>query len=206
MQIISGHIQRAIILFVRRPILGKVKTRLAQELGDARALEIYRLLLCHTHYILATSDARLYVYYSDAIEEVDMWSDIAHSKRLQVTGDLGARMQHAFDEVLTDHDHALIIGSDCAQLRQHHITHAWRLLESEDVVIGPTYDGGYYLLGIKAMHPSLFDEMPWSTERVAELTIKRAADAGLKTGQIDKLSDIDYKEDWDEYGSPYILP
>ena len=109
----SQH-QKGLILFVRKPELGKVKSRLAASLGDEKALEIYNLLLAHTRKVIADIDARVYVYYSEEIEPDDLWSEVAHAKKQQSKGDLGRRMASAFEEILQSCQNVIIIGSDCA--------------------------------------------------------------------------------------------
>jgi len=202
---VKVEFERAIILFVRKPQLSRVKTRLAADVGDVRALEIYNLLLSHTHQVVSKVDAQVYVFYAEEIETDDLWSDIAYRKVTQVNGDLGAKMKVAFSTVLQSCKNVLIIGSDCAQLRPKHLEEAWSKLETEDLVIGPSMDGGYYLLGIKAAYNEMFDDIPWSTEAVAKLTKERAQKLGLSMVELDTLSDIDYREDWEKYGAPFIL-
>ena len=103
--------QRGLILFVRKPELGKVKTRLAADLGEHRALDIYKLLLSHTCQVLAELDAQVYVYYSTEIDQDDLWTEVAHAKKQQSKGDLGNRMLSAFDDVLHSCENVIIIGS-----------------------------------------------------------------------------------------------
>ncbi len=196
---------RAIILFVRKPELGKVKTRLAAEVGVERALEIYNLLLAHTKEVVSQVDAQLYVFYAGEVVQNDLWTSVAYTKELQEERDLGGRMLLAFQSVLQNCQSVLIIGSDCAQLRPTHLEEAWSKLESSDLVIGPSIDGGYYLLGMKKAHESLFLNMAWSTDTVADVTRERVSRLGLSIDELEVLSDIDYKEDWDLYGAPFIL-
>ena len=189
----------AVIVFAKNPRLGKVKTRLAQGVGDDMALAIYRELLHHTREVVSDLNVSSYLYYDDHIADDD-WSDEIFNKRVQCQGNLGLRMKTAFAEVCIQHKHVLIVGSDCPQLSSFHIEDAVSHLESHDVVIGPTFDGGYYLLGMKDVHEPLFDDIPWSTEEVFQITIDRARFLSLSVGLLPRLSDIDYKEDWDQYG------
>lgn len=190
---------RALIIFVRSPKLGKVKTRLANEVGDEKALSIYKQLLAHTREQSVEVDATRLLFYSDEIIEDD-WSIDHFKKHLQVDGDLGDKMLAAFEEALTFCDTAIIIGSDCPQLNSSIIDKAFDKLEKQDVVIGPTYDGGYYLIGMKKIHKELFLDMTWSTSEVCDETKNRVSESNLSYSLMTVLSDIDYKEDWDKYG------
>lgn len=192
-------LSQSLIIFVRSPKLGKVKTRLAKAVGDQEALSIYIRLLTHTREVAEQVDATRHLFYSDEIIE-DEWSTDYFQKALQADGDLGVKMQHAMSTALKTSNKAIIIGSDCAQLNSSLIVSAYEALDQHDVVIGPTYDGGYYLLGVKKVHKELFEDMTWSVESVFDETVRRITNKGLSYSTLDKLSDIDYKEDWDKYG------
>jgi len=112
----------------------------------------------------------------------------------------GDKIKAAFREVFEVVDQAIIIGSDCAQLDSSHIQSAVDQLEKHDVVIGPTLDGGYYLLGMNGNYETLFEDINWSTETVLQETINKANQQTISVKLIDKLSDIDYIEDWEQYG------
>ena len=88
-------------------------------------------------------------------------------------------MKEAFSEALKGHEKAIIIGSDCPQLSTPIIQEAFDALDHHDTVIGPTYDGGYYLLGMKNLYPFLFDDMRWSVDDVFNTTISRMQEHGL---------------------------
>lgn len=137
--------------------------------------------------------------------EDDDWADDMYQKRLQVEGNLGNKLSIAFEEVLSLHEKAIVIGSDCAQLRVHHIQQSIDALDDSDLVMGPTYDGGYYLLGMKSLQLELFKDMPWSTDAVAHMTLAKAQTFGLSNFQLEMLSDIDVVEDWEQYGKNFIL-
>lgn len=192
-------LKNALIIFVRSPKLGKVKTRLAKEVGDEEALSIYIRLLTHTREVAEQVQATRHLFYSDEIIEDD-WSNEYFNKSLQEIGDLGDKMQHAISTALRTNEKVIIIGSDCAQLNSSIVEAAFNTLDQNDVVIGPTFDGGYYLLGVKKVHIELFQDMTWSVESVYEETVKRIKKKGLSFATLKKLSDIDYKEDWDKYG------
>lgn len=189
-----------LIVFIKNPELGKVKTRLAKDVGDEQALKIYNSLLTFTRNVTLEVDVQRFLFYDTQVAIDDDWSNSDFNKRTQPDGDLGDRMKHAFKEVLDAHDKAIIVGSDCPQLSPDIIRQAFAFLDDHDVVTGPTYDGGYYLLGMKALHPFVFDDMIWSTDRVFSTTRERIAANGFSLATLDRLSDVDYKEDWDRYG------
>ena len=121
-------------------------------------------------------------------------------KKTQKGEDLGQRMSNAFDDVLSRHEKVIIVGSDCPQLSPKIINDAFGFLDKSDLVLGPTYDGGYYLLGIKKMYPFLFSGIKWSTETVLSQTLQKAETHQLHHKLLVKLSDVDYAVDWEDHG------
>lgn len=128
-----------------------------------------------------------------------MWSDEHFIKSVQSDGDLGNRMSSAFQTVLTMESKAVIIGSDCPEINKETVEEAFMRLDSHDVVIGPTYDGGYYLIGMKAHHEELFNNIKWSSEDVYGSTIEAIERKGLSHFPLRKMHDLDYKEDLDRF-------
>ena len=192
---------RGVIVFVKNPEFGKVKTRLASTLGHDKALEIYLKLLNYTRDVLRDfNDITRFVYYSSFIDNNDEWSNQLFEKRLQDQGDLGSRITAAFQDVFHSCDQVVIIGSDCPQLTTGHIEEAFQMLKSNDVVIGPSHDGGYYLLGLNDYHSELFEDITWSTDQVFDQTLQIAKQKNLQVGRLEMLTDIDYAEDWEKYG------
>lgn len=186
----------ALIIFVKNPEKGKVKTRLAKDIGDEKAVDIYKKLLQHTFNITNELSVEKYVYYGGYIDWNDMWDLDVYSKRIQVEEDLGGRMIHAFGELYErEHDKVLIIGSDCNELSTEILQSAFNSLDDNDVVLGPTHDGGYYLIGMKKLHADLFSGKDWSTESVFEQTIRSIDENGLSYSVLPKLNDVDHKED-----------
>lgn len=194
--------KRALITFIKNPVKGAVKTRLAAEVGDHKALLIYLELMRHTREVARQIDAHRMLYYGTHIDEQDAWSAEHFDKKVQPCGDLGHRMETAFRTALEKADAAIIIGSDCASLTPEIVHEAFQKLEDTDVVLGPALDGGYYLLGMKQVHDFLFRNMIWSTDRVFTETTRRIEKAGLQFDTVTTLSDIDYAEDWEKYGWP----
>jgi len=189
---------RALIIFVKNPVLGQVKTRLAADVGEEKALKVYQELLKYTKAVSCQVSAKRYLFYANQIEENDAWSREAFLKKVQSGRDLGARMSNAFAEV--EEEKKVIIGSDCPQLLSEDIESAFHHLDRFDLVIGPANDGGYYLLGMKEVQRSLFKEMEWSTEKVFQETLNRAKAANLKVKVLRELVDLDTLQDLEEIG------
>jgi rSAM/selenodomain-associated transferase 1 len=186
-----------LLIFVRNPRLGKVKTRLAATMGDEAALKVYRQLLHHTHQVAADVDAERFVYYSDEIELGDVFHAAHFHKRVQRGADLGQRMENAFAEAFREGaQRVCIIGSDCADLEVGHLALAFSVLKENDVVVGPATDGGYYLLGMRSLVRDVFRNKQWSTDRVASDTLKDAERLGLQVGLLPELNDVDTELDW----------
>lgn len=185
-----------LLIFTKNPELGKCKTRLASTLGDEKALEIYVQLLDHTKNFSERVDCDKHVYYSKSIPKTDRWSSSVFDKRLQVEGDLGLKMNHAFKESFTaGYDKVVIIGSDCAEINEEDIDLAFKSLDEYDVVIGPAIDGGYYLLGMRELNSFLFQNKSWSTPKLIEETITDLKEHKKNVKLLKEKSDIDYEED-----------
>lgn len=185
-----------LLVFIKNPQLGRVKTRLAESIGEEAALAVYLKLLHYTRTISEKVDAERFVYYADFIDWLDQWSENHFNKKLQTGENLGERMANAFQFVFPKSKKAIIIGSDCAELDESIIQKAYEALDHNDVVIGPAKDGGYYLLGMNRYFPELFQDISWSTTQVFPETVKRIEENGLSYALLDTLSDIDYENDW----------
>ena len=156
----------------------------------------------HTRRIAQSLSVSRYLFYSQEINNNDDWSAVDFIKRIQFEGDLGEKMSHAFETVLKHQNKAIIIGSDCASLNVKIVEEAYEKLDKYDYVIGPAFDGGYYLLGMKVFTPSLFQKIAWSTETVFAQTKSKIEALGKSYYLLPTLSDIDYEEDWNKYGWP----
>ncbi len=188
--------KKGLILFVRNPVLGQVKTRLARTLGNDQALRIYRHLLAYTHSITRELDCDKFVFYADNINSHDLWENDRYHKRLQSGADLGQRMQQAFDTLFqARYEKVMIIGSDCLELTPEIIQKGFLQLEDKDIVIGPSSDGGYYLLGMKHLRPALFQGKTWSSASVLADTIADCLEQSLSHSLLPQLNDIDEEKD-----------
>lgn len=180
-----------LIIFVKNPVLGQVKTRLAAGIGNEKALEVYLQLLNITRNIALDASCTRNVFYSNEIVS-DEWEDDKFNKFIQEGNDLGERMKNAFEQIFAlGAKKAVIIGSDCPQLSSEIIENAFRLLDEKDVCIGPAKDGGYYLLGMKKLHPFLFEKKEWSSDSVFDDTVIDLMENRLSYGLLPKLSDVD---------------
>lgn len=198
---------QALVLFARVPELGRVKTRLAVTLGDARALAIYRGL---GHLVLArTRSHRLPSRHTvvahtpdDGGQAVRDWlGDDLHTEP-QGDGDLGARMSRALLRRIDEGaDCVMAIGTDCPELSVDLVDTAFAALADHDVVFGPATDGGYYLVGVHrrvvpSAMPVLFADIPWSSPDTLQASVDRAHREGLRVKLLAPRADIDTAEDW----------
>ena len=183
-----------LIIFTRNPILGKVKTRLAKTVGDKTALDIYTFLLEKTKEITLDSSCDKVVYYSEKIIKNDIWNCNSFRKEVQSGEDLGAKMKNSFyDAFENNYRKVVLIGSDIYDLESYHINEAFKKLDTNDVVMGPALDGGYYLIGLKKMHPKIFDNKKWGSSTVRKDTLKNLEKVDVHLLPI--LNDVDVIED-----------
>jgi len=183
-----------LIIFTRNPELGKVKTRLAKDVGDITAFKIYNFLLQHTVSVTRNLTVSKEVYYSEAIAQNDIWDPEIYAKKLQQGKGLGERMKNAFQEGFKNgYRNIIIIGSDLYDLQQDDLEKAFQLLHEKDAVIGPATDGGYYLLGMNQLFPEVFQEKEWGTSSVLEDTLKSLK--GKNIALLEARNDVDYYSD-----------
>lgn len=186
---------RHLIIFIKNPVLGKVKTRLSASIGKEKALSVYQDLLAQCRKLTAPINGLKYLYYSDTIAD-DEWSTATYYKALQKGDDLGLRMLNAITETYAKGNAKIVlIGSDCFDLQASHIEKAYDLLDEVDVVFGPANDGGYYLIGMQKPIPALFENMAWSTEDVLSESITICKREKLKHALLEELVDLDTFED-----------
>lgn len=186
--------ENLLLIFTRNPELGKVKTRLAKIVGNETALEIYKFLLQKTHDVSSKVTSDKAVYYSVKIRKHDFWSSKTYQKHQQIGEDLGIRMLNAFKNSFdANYKKVLIIGSDLYDLTSENIENSFNELDTNDVVIGPAEDGGYYLLGMNALHTNIFKNKEWGTSTVRKDTLDNLKDK--KVFLLPILNDIDVFED-----------
>ncbi|MCK5429835.1 MAG: TIGR04282 family arsenosugar biosynthesis glycosyltransferase [Anaerolineales bacterium] len=190
----------SLIIFVRFPHLGRVKSRLAISLGVETATGFYRR--CVEHILGESSkvlgEVQRYVFYSDRSDESEIgkWLGQRFHCLPQVAGGLGKRIEHAFRSVFKEGTQkAVILASDVPDLSARIIDDAIKALDRYDIVIGPCYDGGYYLLGMKKLHRELLGGVSWSTEHVYQQTLYNINRSKLSVYCLPFLADIDTERD-----------
>ena len=190
-----------LIVFVKAPRAGFVKTRLAAALGPHGALAAYRALVERVLGELSPlRDVELRFAPDDATAEISAWLRPDWGAAPQGDGDLGARMHRAFAQAFAScATRVVLIGSDCPHVNTGDIAAAAAALTEYDVVLGPAEDGGYWLVALRAPAPGLFEQIAWSTERVLAQTRARAPSLGLRVHLLRTLPDVDTVEDWQRY-------
>jgi rSAM/selenodomain-associated transferase 1 len=192
-----------LLVFVRAPELGRVKTRLAAELGAPLALAIHRYLGCRlADEVRRLQHHRVIVHYTGnhGAASVGEWLGNDLRLRPQVDGNLGDRMRAAIGAALADGaSRVVIVGTDCPSLDSAGIETAFRALGSADVVLGPATDGGYYLIGMSRLYPSLFENIPWSSPETLRVTVERARELGLSVAMLEERRDVDTADDWRDW-------
>lgn len=221
---------RLLLVFLKEPIPGKVKTRLARDVGDEDASRYYKALVevllrqlqgledCRIRFCYAPDDAEdairfwllpemratssssegLYLApHSHTVDQPTQEVDF----RPQGNGHLGDRLNRAFKAAFEDDFNEIaVIGTDCPDCGARWINAAFSRLSSDtgrDIVIGPSTDGGYYLMALKSPAPLLFQNIPWSEADVFEKTSEAAKSIGLTLESLPELSDVDHLSDWE---------
>ncbi|MDP1525099.1 MAG: TIGR04282 family arsenosugar biosynthesis glycosyltransferase [Rhodocyclaceae bacterium] len=188
-----------ILIFAKAPVPWRVKTRLIPALGAAGAARLARRMLENT--LANALDAVIgpvELCASPLISAPD-WAGIPLPHGVECSaqgdGDLGERMARASQRAFAQNDRVLLIGTDCPGLSAGHLRAAAAALDGHAAAIYPAVDGGYSLLGLRAFHPSLFEDIPWSTSSVAKLTLARMQALEWSVWQGDVLTDIDEPAD-----------
>ncbi|EMJ92812.1 TIGR04282 family arsenosugar biosynthesis glycosyltransferase [Leptospira alstonii] len=189
-----------LILFLKNPISGRVKTRLARTLGDKAALNVYEQLIEITRKQVNPLNIPIRLYFDSIPDSISSpWGNQV-SFHLQTGENLGIKMCRAFSETFSGGaEKTVIIGSDCPDLKTEHIQEAFSALDRSDAVVGPAADGGYYLLGMKSHFPEVFYGIPWSTDLVFELTLEKLQLSRKNVRILPELNDIDEASDLEPY-------
>ena len=190
-----------LVVFLKVPRPGKVKTRLAAAIGGEAACSAYRAIVLQ---LLANlrSLPRIELRFdpADGLNEVRAWLQGNWKALPQGDGDLGERLNRCFRDCFQKGARkVVVIGSDCPEVGVRDVRKAWSALDSCDLVLGPAQDGGYWLVGLRAFQPRLFEDISWSTSSVLRQTTERAAESGLSATFLRTLRDIDSEEDWREF-------
>lgn len=192
--------QSALIIFAKIPLIGQVKSRLQPQISPEKSLEVYCYFVEETlEKIKALSDVSIWVgCFPDCNNSWLLELSRKFNLRLfnQVGEDLGARMANAFGLLAREKfEKKVIIGTDAPHLPLHYIRSAFELLEKTAVILGPSRDGGYYLLGLAGDPPSIFDGISWSTDSVFRNTIRKLEDQIIPFKLLPEWYDIDQFND-----------
>jgi len=206
---------KALLIFAKQPLPGKVKTRLSPPLSLQEAADIYRCMLSDTLAKVADlPGVQSFLFFEPSSGAADFFrKDFPGIKAFpQVGGGLGERLMKAFETVFAlGFESVAAIGSDSPDLPLSHLEDSFRLLddESADIVFGPAADGGYYLVALGSFCPGLFCDIPWSTNRVLEKSMETATSLGLKVVNLAVWHDMDTIEDLKRFlaaGNPENAP
>ena len=194
--------REALIVFARFPEPGRTKTRLIPLVGPERAVEAYRRVAEET----ARQVRRLerpglerivWIEPGSRMPEASRWLGPSFRYRPQPAGDLGVRLSAAFGEAFREGDeHVVAIGTDCPGLGAPLLDRAFDVVASGKAVLGPSEDGGYYLIGLPRPSPNVFREIPWSTSEVFRVTRGRLEGDGAEVAILETLRDLDTPDDF----------
>ncbi|MCX5806104.1 MAG: TIGR04282 family arsenosugar biosynthesis glycosyltransferase [Proteobacteria bacterium] len=185
-----------VVMFVKSPERGMVKSRLAATLQEVVVPDLYKFFVSDTMGMLAQGGYPLIIFFypPESKQKIIQWLGNEHTLFPQTGNDLGERMKNAFKTIFSQgHSPALLIGSDSPDLPALIIDEALTSLKDHDAVVGPSYDGGYYLIGFRTetFLPRAFDEIPWSTPGVFVQTLDVLVKANLRVHILPKWRDID---------------
>ncbi len=189
-----------VLVFLRAPDKGKVKTRLGRSLGDDVALALYHCFVDDLLATVAKTGHSVWLCHTpaDSKDRIVRWLGSGYRMMAQQGKDLGRRMVHAFQHAFScGVRRAVLIGTDIPDLPRERIVQAFDCLRSDSSVIGPTPDGGYYLIGFRAdgFIESVFQGRPWGTDRVLSETLAAFARENQTPCLLESWSDIDRPED-----------
>jgi rSAM/selenodomain-associated transferase 1 len=191
---------RCLLFFVKNPERGKVKSRLAAVIGDDSAVSLYKNLVAQMLSTLKGGTFPLYICFfpKNAQKPIKNWLGRAYRYIPQKGKDLGERMRNSFiDAFAMGYKRVVLIGSDIPDLPMKYIEEAFKSLKEMDAVMGPAYDGGYYLIGFKdkTFSPQVFEGIAWGTKSVFDETTKKLKRLRRAVRTLPCKRDIDTVED-----------
>lgn len=192
--------KNTLIIFVKYPEPGKVKSRIASDLGAERAAEVYSRIAKAVIEKVSKPDTHGTIICFDPPErenEIKLWLGIdKHPYERQSGRTIGEKMSNAFHSVFSrGAEKAVLIGTDIPEITAGTVTDAFDRLNETDVVLGPAEDGGYYLMGLRNLEPLLFRDIEWSTNLVLRQTIGRIKERKLSYNLLQTLKDVDTADD-----------
>ena len=188
--------KKRLLLFAKRPVPGEVKSRLANSIGEHAAALVYsQLLFRNIEEISNLRGIDRWVLSSKKSDEPWFCSKVktlGWQTSCQSEGDIGDRMLEALQRFSKQGAPTIVVGSDIADLSFKDIEHAFDFLEGRNTcVLGPSDDGGYWLIGFNSVIPSVFDDIPWSTMFVLKHTLEKIKETKLKLKMLPVRTDID---------------
>jgi len=188
----------AVVIMAKAPVPDQVKTRMIPSLGPEVVSSLYYNFLLDKIEQVKNIDAQPFIAYTPQTELAFFRSIAPSGFNLinQVGADLGKRLINVSKRLFGQgYKKVLILDSDTPNLHIEYLKKGIEQLDKSDVVLGPCEDGGYYLIGLRTSQPLLFEDIPWSTSRVTELTMKKAQSSGLTVFLLEKWYDIDTIDD-----------
>lgn len=204
----TDHSRSAVLIqFAKWPEAGRVKTRLIPALGAQGAMEAHVRLSCQVLMNLARSGLPLQFWWDRELAEppaaaqplLDCLQRVGAEQKAQSGSDLGERMSRALSAGLAEYDRAIIVGSDCPSVDAGYVEAALATLEGHDVVLGPSNDGGYVLIGARTLMPGMLADIEWGSERTLSQTMDRLAGSKLTVALLEPRWDVDEPDDWQRF-------
>ena len=187
-------------LFAKPPVAGRVKTRLIPDLGQSLATDIYRYCLDYALRLVRETTIDYQIWLSEDSHDSLFAGE---SYYLQQGADLGSRMLSAIQSHLqretTEASAVILIGSDCLDLTHDHLQQAIDSLYSHDLVLLPTFDGGYALIGCRRIDAKLFADIDWGQNKVLQQTLENARSLNYQVSVLETVRDIDTLQDVNHY-------
>lgn len=192
-----------VIVFSKKPEKGKVKTRLIPFLGEEKTTQLAEHMLLHTAKTVGRAVDQ-YPMFSGQLcvlpeHHDDYWQQVNAQYHFSLTsqaeGDLGDKMYHAAQCALDEQKRAIILGTDCPTVNVNLLYQVASFLNTSDIVFVPTFDGGYLIIGMRKVDPLLFSGIPWSTDRVLDISLQRCKELGYSAVCLEQVYDIDEEED-----------
>jgi rSAM/selenodomain-associated transferase 1 len=184
----------ALAVFTKIPVPGRVKTRLARVIGAESAAQLASAFLQDTWVLASSFDGLAPLLVLDGAAE-DLQVSPGTALWLQGTGDLGQRLERTFERGLRAFSRLIIIGTDSPGLPREFIQQARSALERHDAVLGPSDDGGYYLIGVRRYVPDMLSDLPWSSPDTFAATNQRLSDLGFSVAHLPAWYDVDVVTD-----------
>jgi rSAM/selenodomain-associated transferase 1 len=198
----SNQADAVVIVVCKAPERGRVKTRLAADIGDDNALRVYSLMmatlfanleLSRSYDVCACVHGNIQLVQAGTIDQITQYGETLGDRICNAVRDCDAYKKK------------IVIGSDTPKITSAMVHDAMHALDTADIVIGPAVDGGYYLIGMKQLHTQLFEGMPWSTDQIFTQTCAKMDAASLRYVVLPKLRDIDTIDDLKAV-MPELLP